>query len=111
MASRISNTVLELINDKLEEYKEILNENTLLYNQLKDSINNTPNCINMELVSRIDDILEDIVTMGVNCKLVINSIISNTTLTISDREVDRNNRYRQLRDLLPILFLLSQFRQ
>jgi hypothetical protein len=45
MASRISNTVLELINDKLEEYKEILNENTLLYNQLKECITSSPQCI------------------------------------------------------------------
>lgn len=111
MASRISNTVVELINDKLEQYKEILNENTLLYNQLKDSINQSPNCINMELVSRIDDILEDIVTMGVNCKLVLNSIITQSTLTISDREADRTIRNNQIRQLLPILFLLSQMRQ
>jgi hypothetical protein len=111
MASRISNTVLELINDKLEEYKEILEENTLLYDQLKDSINGTPQCINMELVSRLDDILEDIVTMGVNCKLVLSSIMTQSTLTISDRETDRTIRNNQIRQLLPILFLMSQLRQ
>jgi hypothetical protein len=111
MASRISNTVSELINDKLEQYKEILNENTLLYNQMKDIINSNPNSINMELVSRIDDILEDIVTMGVNCKLVLNSIINDTGMTLSDRESDRTIRNNQLRQLLPILFLMSQLRQ
>lgn len=111
MASRISNTVLDLINDKLDQYKEILDENTVLYNQLKDSINSNSNCINMELVSRLDDILEDIVTMGVNCKLVLNSIITQNTLTISDRETDRTIRNNQIRQLLPILFLLSQMRQ
>jgi hypothetical protein len=111
MASRISNTVLELINDKLEEYKEILEENILLYDQLKDSINGTPQCINMELVSRLDDILEDIVTMGVNCKLVLSSIMTQSTLTISDRETDRTIRNNQIRQLLPILFLMSQLRQ
>jgi hypothetical protein len=111
MSSRISNTVLELINEKLEEYKEILEENTLLYDRLKDSINGTPQCINMELVSRLDDILEDIVTMGVNCKLVLNSIMTQSTLTISDRETDRTIRNNQIRQLLPILFLMSQLRQ
>jgi hypothetical protein len=111
MASRISNTVLELINDKLEQYKELLAENTLLYNQLKDTINTNPNCINMELVSRIDDILEDIVTMGVNCRLVLNSIVNNTTLSISERETDRTIRNNQIQQMLPILFLLSQMRQ
>jgi hypothetical protein len=110
MASRISNTVLELINDKLEQYKDILTENTQLYDQLKDSINNNPNSINMELVSRIDDILEDIVTMGVNCRLVLNSIVNNTTLSISDRENQRSIRNQQIQQLLPILFLLSQYR-
>ena len=111
MASSISNTVLELINDKLEEYKEILEENTLLYDRLKNSINGNPQCINMELVSRLDDILEDIVTMGVNCKLVLNSIMTQSTLTISDRETDRTIRNNQIRQLLPILFLMSQLRQ
>ena len=111
MTSSISNTVLELINDKLEEYKEILNENTLLYNQLKECITSSPQCINMELVSRLDDILEDIVTMGVNCKLVLNSIMTQSTLTISDRETDRTIRNNQIRQLLPILFLMSQLRQ
>jgi hypothetical protein len=109
MASRISNTVLELINDKLEQYKDILTENTNLYDQLKNSINSNPNSINMELVSRIDDILEDIVTMGVNCRLVINSITNNTTLSISDRENQRSIRNQQIQQLLPILFLLSQY--
>ena len=111
MASRISNTVLELVNDKLDQYKEILDENAQLYNQMKEEINSNPNCINMELVSRLDDILEDIVTMGVNCKLVINSIRTQSTLTISDRETDRSIRHNQLRQLLPLLFLLSQLRQ
>jgi len=111
MNSSISNTVLELINDKLEEYKDILNENTLLYNQLKECINTNPQCINMELVSRLDDIIEDIVTMGVNCKLILNSIRSNSALTISDREQDRTIRYNKLRELLPILFFMSQLRQ
>lgn len=111
MASRISNTVLELVNDKLDQYKDILEENTILYSQLKDSINQNPACINMELVSRIDDILEDIVTMGVNCKLVLNSIVTQSTLTISDRETDRTIRNNQIRQLLPILFLMSQLRQ
>ena len=111
MTSSISNTVLEVINDKLEEYKEILNENTLLYNQLKECITTSPQCINMELVSRLDDILEDIVTMGINCKLILNSIGSNSALTISDREQDRTIRYNKLRELLPILFFMSQLRQ
>jgi hypothetical protein len=111
MTSSISNTVLEVINDKLEEYKEILNENTLLYNQLKECITSSPQCINMELVSRLDDILEDIVTMGVNCRLVLNNIRNNTTLTISERETDRSIRNNQIQQLLPLLFLLSQMRQ
>ena len=108
MTTRISNTVLELINDKLDQYKEILDENVILYKQLKDNINNNPNCINMELVSRLDDIQEDIVTMGVNCRLVLNSIISQSALTMSDREADRTIRNNQIKQLLPVLFLLSQ---
>lgn len=108
MTTRISNTVLELINDKLDQYKEILDENVILYKQLKDNINNNPNCINMELVSRLDDIQEDIVTMGVNCRLVLNSIINQSALTMSDREADRTIRNNQIKQLLPVLFLLSQ---
>ena len=108
MTTRISNTVLELINDKLDQYKEILDENIILYKQLKDNINNNPNCINMELVSRLDDIQEDIVTMGVNCRLVLNSIINQSALTMSDREADRTIRNNQIKQLLPVLFLLSQ---
>jgi predicted metallo-beta-lactamase superfamily hydrolase len=108
MTTRISNTVLELVNDKLDQYKEILDENVILYKHLKDNINNNPNCINMELVSRLDDIQEDIVTMGVNCRLVLNSIINQSALTMSDREADRTIRNNQIKQLLPVLFLLSQ---
>jgi hypothetical protein len=107
MASRISNSVSELINDKLEQYKELLDENNILYNQLRDAIRTNPQCINMELISRVDDVLEDVVNMGVNCKLILNSIRNNTILNMSDREEDRIIRNNQLKQLLPILFLLS----
>lgn len=107
MASRISNTVSELINDKLEQYKQLLDENNILYSNLQESILNNPQCINMELISKVDDVLEDVANIGVNCKLILNSIRNNTILNMSDREEDRITRHNKLKQLLPLLFLLS----
>jgi hypothetical protein len=107
MTSRISNTVSELINDKLEQYKQLLDENNILYSNLQEAIINNPQCINMELISKVDDVLEDVANIGVNCKLILNSIRNNTVLNMSDREEDRTIRHNQLKQLLPLLFLLS----
>jgi hypothetical protein len=107
MSNRISNTITELINDKLEQYRQLLDENNMLYNQLVETMNNTPQSINMELISRVDDVLEDIANMGVNCKLILSSIRNNTSLNMSEREEDRTFRYNQIRQLLPLLFLFS----
>lgn len=107
MTSRISNTVSELINDKLEQYKEILDTNNMLYTSLQEAIRTNPQCINMELISKVDDVLEDVVNMGINCKLILNSIRDNTLLNMSDRENDRIIRNNQLKQLLPLLFLIS----
>jgi hypothetical protein len=38
-------------------------------------------------------------------------MMTQSTLTISDRETDRTIRNNQIRQLLPILFLMSQLRQ
>jgi hypothetical protein len=107
MTSRISNTVSELINDKLEQYKELLDENNILYSNLQEAIRNNPQCINMELISKVDDVLEDVASIGVNCKIILNSIRNNTLLNMSDREEDRIIRNNKLKQLLPLLFLLS----
>jgi hypothetical protein len=110
--NRITDQLYGILNDKLDNYRETMEENILLYNSLLETIKNKTDTntitITSELISRIDDVLEDIVTTNVNCKIIIQTLNNNVQLTSSNREVDRLERYRQLQQFIPFLFLLSQ---
>ena len=68
--------------------------------------------IDQQLISRIDDILEDVVTINVTSKLILESINQHTQLSMSTRETDRLNRNmdwdRLIKEnnLLPFMFLI-----
>ena len=109
------NEIKKLLMDKLDSYKDILVENTDLYFKLvkliDGKIKNNQLEINMGLVSKLDDIIEDIATMNFNMKILKQLIINNSTIAVSDRESNREERTNLLRNSnnLPLLFLMYNF--
>ena len=102
----LTSQMYELFNQKLENQLETMDENKILYQKLLDtvyqqSVDNILS-INHPLITRIDDILDDMVRMNVNMKLVLHSLERDTPLTTSNREPERtlhNERIDQyLRD-------------
>lgn len=105
-ATDLTSQMYELFNQKLENQLETMDENKILYQKLLDtvyqqSVDNILS-INHPLITRIDDILDDMVRMNVNMKLVLHSLERDTPLTTSTREPERtlgNERIDQyLRD-------------
>lgn len=102
----LTSQMYELFNQKLENQLETMDENKILYQKLLDTVyqQSADNIlsINHPLITRIDDILDDMVRMNVNMKLVLHSLERDTPLTTSNREPERtlhNERIDQyLRD-------------
>lgn len=103
---RISDRIYEMLYNKLDNYKETMDENKELFNTLTELVNNKSHTINTELISKVDDVLEDIVTTNVNLKIIIAAMKQDITLSISQRETDRNIRYEYIKTLLPLMLLL-----
>jgi len=103
---RISDKIYEILYDKLDSYKETLDENKELFNTLSDLVNDKSHNINIELISKVDDVLEDIVTTNVNLKIIIEAMKKDVSLTISQRESDRTLRHQYIKTLLPLMLLL-----
>lgn len=110
----MTSTLSEIFLEKLNDYKETVVENADLYFKLSKIIqtrtNNNNLEINLGLISRLDDIYEDIVTTNVNLKILKNLIQSNLEITSSTREEERRNRIISLRrnnQITPFWFLLS----
>ena len=103
---RISDRIYEMLYNKLDSYKETMDENKELFNTLTELVNDKSHTINTELISKVDDVLEDIVTTNVNLKIIIAAMKQDITLSISQRENDRNIRYEYIKTLLPLMLLL-----
>ena len=104
---RISDKIYEMLHDKLDNYKEIIEENSYLFNTLSDLVNDKSHNINTELISQIDDVLEDVVTTNVTLKIIIQAMKKDITLRTSQRETDRNIRNEYIKNLIPLMFLCS----
>jgi len=92
-ATDLTSQMYELFNQKLENQLETMDENKILYQRLLDTVyqQSADNIlsINHPLITRIDDILDDMVRMNVTMKLVLHSLERNTPLTTSTREPER----------------------
>ena len=104
--SRISDKIYEMLYNKLDSYKETIDENKELFNTLSDLVNDKSHNINTELISKVDDVLEDIVTANVTLKIIIQAMKQDITLSISQRERDRNIRQEYIKKLIPLMLLL-----
>ncbi len=90
--------------ERLEMYQDMMVENKALFDQLlvQMSADTIDLDIDRALLSRLDDITEDIVTLNVDIKNVLPA--SSLSLSLSPREPERNAFYRQLKTFLPMLF-------
>jgi hypothetical protein len=92
-ATDLTSQMYELFNQKLENQLETMDENKILYQRLLDTVYQQSSdnilSINHPLITRIDDILDDMVRMNVTMKLVLHSLERNTPLTTSTREPER----------------------
>ena len=105
--SRMSDKIYEMLSNKLDSYNETIDENKELFNTLSDLVNDKSHNINTELISKIDDVLEDIVTTNVTLKIIIQAMKKDITLSISQREADRNSRHEYIKSLIPLMLLLQ----
>jgi len=99
-ATDLTSQMYELFNQKLENQLETMDENKILYQRLLDTVyqQSADNIlsINHPLITRIDDILDDMVRMNVTMKLVLHSLERNTPLTTSSREPERTLHNEQI---------------
>ena len=112
----LTQQIYNLLIDKIEDYKDTIEENKLLFDQLLELVKNKSSDHSLEvsnqLISRVDDILEDIVNTNVTCKLIIQTIHQQTPITLSSRDSERTERITQWNqfirenNLIPLLFLL-----
>ncbi len=108
----LSQRIRQLLDEKINNYKDIVVENTDLYFKLskliKTKTENGSLEISMALLSRLDDIIEDIVTSNIEMKSLQYAINNNLQITMSVREDERNQRNQSIQrnNLLPLLFLL-----
>ena len=112
----LTQQIYNLLIDKIEDYKDTIEENKLLFDQLLELVKNKSSDHSLEvsnqLISRVDDILEDIVNTNVTCKLIIQTIQQQKPITLSSRDSERTERITQWNqfirenNLIPLLFLL-----
>ena len=107
--SRMFDKIYEMLYNKLDSYKETIDENKELFNTLSELVNNKSHIINTELISKVDDVLEDVVNINVTLKIIIEAMHKDITLSISKRESDRTIRHEQLKTLIPLMFLYSLY--
>ena len=112
----LTSQIYDLLISKIEDYQDTVEENKKLFDRLLQTIKTKSQDrsleVNKELVSRIEDVLEDSVTMNVTTKLILESVAQQTNLTLSTRESERTVRHREWdrvireNNLLPVMFLL-----
>ena len=113
----ISEELRRTLLEKLDGYKEMIVENADLYFKLVKLIEKKTNTninqnnsleINRALISKLDDITEDLVTANFNMKVLKYSINNNLPISLSERESEREQRVQNIRrnNILPALFLM-----
>jgi hypothetical protein len=112
----LTQTIYDLLINKIEDYKDTVEENSVLFNELLELVKNKSSNrsleVTNELISRVDDVLEDAVNTNVTCKLIIQSLKHTTPITLSTRDSERTernahwNRIIRENNLIPLLYLL-----
>jgi hypothetical protein len=97
------------ILERLQMYQDVMVENKNLLDELLVRL---PRCrrIDMALLSRLDDIMEDIMTLNADTKNVLNGL-EEDNLTLSARDPERNAFNRQIKTFLPLLFFWHNMQQ
>ena len=108
----ISEQLRKALIEKLDNYKDSIVENADLYFKLVQLIETKTRTNSLDitraLISKLDDITEDLVTANFNMKLLRYCINNNIEISISDRETEREQRNQNIRNnnTLPLLFLM-----
>lgn len=102
--------VLFKILERLQMYRDVMVENNDLLDELMVRLPGCRRRIDMALLSRLDDIMEDIVTLNADTKNVLNGLgLAPNNLTLSERDPQRNAFNRQIKAFLPLLFFWHHF--
>ena len=112
----ITSQVYDLLINKIEDYTQTMEENKIIFSKLLDIIKEKANDrslqVNTELISRVDDVLDDAINVNTTIKLLIQSIHQNKSINLSTREPERTvhnqewNKFIKDNNLLPIMYLL-----
>jgi hypothetical protein len=94
--------IKSILLERLETYREMMVENKDLLDQLIAHTNTAT--IDMALLSRLDDIMEDIATLNTDTKSLLHGLSSLEGLTLSVREPERIAFRHRLKMILPWLF-------
>lgn len=98
--------VKSILLERLETYREMMAENKELLDQVIAHTNTAT--INMALLSRLDDIIEDIATLNTDTKSLLHGLEGGGEgLTLSVREPERIAFQHRLKMILPWLFSAS----
>ena len=111
----LTQQVYDLLTSKIEDYQDSVRENNILFDKLLHLVKTKSQDKSLEvtnqLISRVDDLTEDIVHTNVTCKLLIETLNENAPITLSSREPERTQRIEQWNqfirenNLIPLLFL------
>ena len=112
----ITGQVYDLLINKIEDYTQTMEENKIIFSKLLDIIKEKASDrslqVNTELISRVDDVLDDAMNVNTTIKLLIQSIHQNKSINLSNREPERTvhnqewNKFIKDNNLLPIMYLL-----
>lgn len=111
----LTQKIYDLLISKIEDYKDTVQENNILFDKLLNLVKSKSQENSLEvtnqLISRVDDLTEDVLNTNVTCKLLIETLNDNTSITLSTREPERTQRIEQWNqfirenNLIPLLFL------
>jgi hypothetical protein len=112
----ITGQVYDVLINKIEDYNQTMEENKIIFSKLLDIIKEKANDrslqVNTELISRVDDVLDDAMNVNITIKLLIQCIHQNKSINLSSREPERTvhnqewNKFIKDNNLLPIMYLL-----
>jgi hypothetical protein len=111
----LTQKIYDLLISKIDDYKDTVRENNVLFDKLLHLVKSKSEEHSLEvtnqLISRVDDLTEDVLNTNITCKLLIETLNGNTPITLSTREPERTQRIEQWNqfirenNLLPLLFL------
>jgi hypothetical protein len=111
----LTQQIYDLLISKIEDYQDTVRENNIIFEKLLNLVKLKTEDHSLEvtnqLISRVDDLTEDILNTNVTCKLLIETLNDNKPITLSTREPERTQRIEQWNqlirenNLIPLLFL------